>query len=155
MRTSAASKRILAIDPGIANCGWAGVEGEEKLCGTITTKKSYGGLKDRFDYILSHFTNTHYHYHTLVIEDTYGPLVKSTGLLVGAFIGYLDPKKLVLVPPSQWIKKLFPAAGKGEFKDKTMVFAKEKGWAPDSQHAADAAALLEWYLQYGHELSNS
>ena len=150
MRTSASNKnkRILAIDPGIANTGWALKAGKEFCCGTLKTSPK-DSFKDRFDYILTHFENDHYYYDTLVIEDTFGGLVKTTGLLVGAFIGWLDPKELRLVPPAKWVTQMFGKENNGKFKKCALELAEKGGWCPDSQHAADAAAMLEWYLQYG------
>lgn len=151
---------ILAIDPGIANCGVAYQLGKKRRCFTITTSPDTD-IASRLQYIALHFNPQDYiqaPWDVVVIEDFVGSLGRKTVWLIGAIqaeVAHPDTK-IVLVHPRRWTKEAFGEGKDKEFyKEAAMLHApsvlggREK---PATQHEADAVCLLDWYNKFGGAL---
>ncbi len=135
--------QILAIDPGIANTGWAASNG---MGGTLTTQSGILPNK-RICQISFSLYNTLVNNPptTVVIEDTFGPLLKQTTMLLGGLMVAFSKANFVLVPPNKWLKDLFGHDKKGMYKELTKRLVDKMGKKYNTQHQADALGILHWY----------
>lgn len=136
-------KNILSIDPGVANTGWALSTG---AFGTITTpprdalaKRIVAVTSKLFKEICLETTPE-----LVIVEDTFGQLMKPTTMLLGGLMSVFKTEFL-LVPPAAWVRQLFGAKNKGLYKEHALQLCKILKKRVKTQHEADAIALLEWY----------
>jgi hypothetical protein len=138
---------ILSLDPGIANTGYTLSTG---ACGTFITKANTPLSSRIFATCKSICDLLPKTPDLVVVEDTFGNMMKPTTMLLGGLMARLDTKFL-LIPPGKWVRELFGREHQGNYKAQAIKKAKELGFKFDTQHAADAASLLEWYYQHGQE----
>ncbi len=136
---------ILAVDPGIANTGWACSDGRH---GTIVTKATLP-LYQRIAEIAQELYLQCSSVDLVIVEDTFGNFVKPTTMLVGGLMGVFGEsefvKQFLLVGPGRWVRELFGREHQGDYKAQALKLAQKSKTPPGSQHAADAICLLEWY----------
>lgn len=133
-----------AIDPGIANTGFAC--GECKCSFTYKTKPTYAvqqRLSETVDRLTNHVKACGLR--SVIIEDTFGLRIKTTNFQIGAFLSKLSKQKTQLVAPSKWVRDLWGRSNAGKYKEKAMSLSVSLGWKPKSQHEADAICLLHWF----------
>lgn len=139
-------QKILAIDPGDRNLGWAREDG---TCGYIQSAKELSSwdrinfMSKEIDRLLHQFQRTD----MVIIEDGYrrGALMKLVGVLVGQCRRRCD----VLIPrPSEWPKSLWGKEKAGHYKECAKKLAKAMGYNFKTQHDADAPCMIEWYRKF-------
>ena len=137
---------VLAIDPGIANTGWAEFcNGKRVTSGCLETSPK-NSIQSRIGSICQRLADID-HNSTVVVEDFVGSLGRKTVWLIGAILGYNYQKEIVLVLPRRWPKELHGAGlDKDVYKQKSMLLATAGGHTPKTQHEADAICIGLWYL---------
>lgn len=133
---------VLALDPGVANTGYAYCEERCMTLGTITTSPNES-LSDRFlkaGRVLWKFNPA-----TVVIEEFNGHLGKTTNYLIGYLIGLFCRADIVLVPAGKWRKDLL-GCGAG---DKASAMLMKRTAGARTQHEADAVGILDWWEAHG------
>lgn len=143
-------KRILGIDPGLANLGWAVVQGSNVLdCGVITTKASqqrdirllhiYEELEsivDKHDMFKQHMANERLPYSAKMNSaSSTGEVIGVIGLLSAFFQMY----RFEYSPMAA--KKSAVGSGKAT-KEEMIQSARNAGWNGSiKEHSADAIAI--------------
>lgn len=142
------SKRIvLAIDPGIANTGWATNTG---LSGTIITdhKTPLSKRICEVTYTLKKLTSSPPP-DQLVVENTFGALMIPTTMLLGGLMAVFSDAEFLFVSPTKWLYDIFGSHKKGQYKNLTKELVSNKlGLKYKTQHQADALGILHWYENY-------
>ncbi len=139
---------ILSIDPGIANLGWAtdtGLGGTQITTPDISLNRRICDMSYGLYQLVQHTPPG-----LVLVEDTFGPLVKPTTMLLGGLMAVFKESKFLLVSPGKWIRDLFGSGHRGEYKKLTRELVTSLGIKYNTQHHADAVGLLEWYKKYGH-----
>lgn len=137
--------RILSLDPGTRNCGYAVFEESKLLCaGCIRTNPPvYAGLLERVSALCGEYAPE-----VAVIEGAFqrsryaNPHIEAVGIIKAV----LEQRgiKRATYAPSTW-KKLLLGNGRAK-KQEVMRFLSEKGYSITSTHEADAVALALVYL---------
>lgn len=143
-------KRILGIDPGLANTGWAVIHGSTVIdCGVITTKASqqrdarllhiYEELEsvvDKHDMFRQHIANERLPYSAkMASASSIGEVIGVIGLLSAFFQMY----RFEYSPMSA--KKSAAGSGKAT-KEEMIKSARDAGWQGGlKEHSADAIAI--------------
>lgn len=143
--------KIVAIDPGIANCGAAQWDEKHYSELTLHTTKEIP-LKTRIGTIVRDLKLIFPRPKVVLVENCFGNYNRNTTFLIGAILGVFWRSSVVeLVAPALWPKELFGKKHVSNYKKKAMELAtKILGHAPDSQHSADAICMIEWYRKkYG------
>lgn len=139
---------VLAIDPGLRNTGWAyRTPGGFIHAGTIVTDPKES-VFFRIGYVLEVLADKLKRAETVVIEDFLGQLGRTTVMLIGAIGGNAAAalaNKAHKIPNRTWSTEFTGEKTRVEIKAKTMEKIRLLGHIPNSQHAADAIALLLWW----------
>jgi len=137
--------RVLSIDPGIINCGFAVFEGEKLLSsGCIrTTPPVYAQLFRELSALCKKYLPD-----LAVVEGAFqrsryaNPHIEAVGIIKAVL--ELEGVKRTTYAPSSWRKVLL---GKGRAnKKETMLFLSQQGYRIKTTHEADALALALTYL---------
>lgn len=136
---------VLAVDPGIANTGYAFRQYDGHIAhGTLTTKTK-SPLTERLVQIVQPLSL--FYPDVLVIENFFGPLSKETVYLIGAITYGCRAKTTLIVEPAMWVRQMFGLKKAGKYKKEATKLAK-KFAETKTQHEEDAISLLRWYETY-------
>lgn len=140
--------KLLAIDPGDRNLGYAYHLGTLQVFGTFVNKKDTNQW-ERIEAIRQHIDTLEppsgWLGTTVVIEEGYrrAALVR----LIGYLAGYLTAQGCTVITPhpAQWPRTLFGVCK--DYKQAAKRWCRAHKYRPETQHEADALCLLGWYRQ--------
>lgn len=137
--------RILSLDPGTRNCGYAVFEESKLLCaGCIRTNPPvYAGLLEGVSALCGEYAPD-----LVVIEGVfrrkgYAAFHLEASGIIKAVLEQKGVKRMSYVP-TEW-KKLLLGNGRAK-KQEVMLFLRKRGYRVKSSHEADALALALAYL---------
>lgn len=142
--------KVLTIDPGLANMGWAYFVGDRRAgSGTVETSNKEA-LHDRLEKLTK--TLPVGEVDRLVLEGCFGPAKTKLDYVIGALITCINHKQYIIVTPAKWKKLVCPKGTKETYGSKiTKLVTKRFGLKPSTQHEADALGLGVWYLTHGRK----
>lgn len=148
--------KVLGIDPGIANLGWAVLDGRRVLgCGVIKTQPrqqhdarlytiytELEGIVDQYDLFTGHMANERLPYGAkLQAASSIGEVIGVLGLLAS----FYQMKRFEYSPNAA--KKDATGSGKAT-KDDIIRHARDLGWdGPLVEHSADAIAIAAMHIK--------
>lgn len=141
---------IVAVDPGSKNTGLAILgKNKSRRCITIVRSKEITGGNEAAVWMYSAILKKIKRYReidVLLIEAFFGNKRPEINYLIGMLL-LVPAKQTIIMSPKGWKSRMLPSKlTRDQRKRASLELAKELGWLPKTDHSADAALMIEDYL---------